>query len=50
MLVVDDTEANRDVAARWLRRKGFAVDTAADGDRALEMVAERPTTTSSSST
>jgi sigma-B regulation protein RsbU (phosphoserine phosphatase) len=38
VLVVDDTEANRDVAAKWLRRKGFAVDTAADGHRALEML------------
>jgi sigma-B regulation protein RsbU (phosphoserine phosphatase) len=38
VLVVDDTEANRAVAERWLRRKGFAVDTAADGYRALEMV------------
>lgn len=38
VLVVDDTEANRDLAARWLRRKGFAVDTAADGNEALERV------------
>ena len=40
VLVVDDTEANRDVAERWLRRKGFIVDTAEDGNRALEMVAK----------
>src|SRR5687767_8537698 len=38
VLVVDDTEANRALAERWLRRKGFTVDTAVDGCRALEMV------------
>jgi sigma-B regulation protein RsbU (phosphoserine phosphatase) len=38
VLVVDDTETNRHVAERWLRRKGFLVDTAVDGYRALEMV------------
>ena len=38
VLVVDDTEANRHVAERWLQRKGFLVETAADGYRALEMI------------
>jgi sigma-B regulation protein RsbU (phosphoserine phosphatase) len=36
--VVDDTEANRDVANRWLGRKGFFVDTAEDGHSALQMI------------
>jgi phosphoserine phosphatase RsbU/P len=38
VLVVDDTEGNRDIAARWLRRKGFLVDTAEDGYQALARV------------
>ena len=38
VLVVDDTEANRALAASWLRRKGFAVDTAGDGYEALERI------------
>ncbi len=38
MLVVDDTDANRDVAARWLGRKGYSVDTADNGMQALERV------------
>jgi sigma-B regulation protein RsbU (phosphoserine phosphatase) len=38
VLVVDDTETNRDVAARWLRRKSYVVDTAEDGSRALKMI------------
>lgn len=42
VLVVDDTEANRDIAARWLRRKGFAVDTVNDGYQALEQIEKTP--------
>jgi sigma-B regulation protein RsbU (phosphoserine phosphatase) len=38
VLIVDDTETNRDVASRWLRRKGFAVDTVNDGHEALEQI------------
>lgn len=38
VLVVDDTENNRDVASRWLRRNGFTVDTASDGLDALERI------------
>jgi sigma-B regulation protein RsbU (phosphoserine phosphatase) len=41
VLVVDDTEVNRDLAARLLRRAGFTVDTAADGARALERIANQ---------
>ncbi len=40
VLIVDDTETNRDVASRWLRRKGFAVDTVNDGYQALEQIAK----------
>jgi diguanylate cyclase (GGDEF)-like protein/PAS domain S-box-containing protein len=35
LLVVDDTEFNRDALARRLVQKGFQVDTAADGEEAL---------------
>lgn len=38
LLVVDDTATNRDVLTRRLQREGFAVDTAADGERALAML------------
>lgn len=36
ILVVDDTEANRETLARRLKRRGYAVDTAASGAEALE--------------
>ena len=36
ILVVDDTDFNRDVLSRLLIQKGFWVDTAADGATALE--------------
>jgi len=39
ILVVDDNEMNRDLLSRRLRRRGYAVETAADGERALAMVA-----------
>ena len=42
LLVVDDDEANRDLLARRLRRRGHAVATADGGRRALELIAERP--------
>ena len=35
ILVVDDTEFNRDALARRLVQKGFLVETAADGEEAL---------------
>jgi diguanylate cyclase (GGDEF)-like protein/PAS domain S-box-containing protein len=37
LLVVDDTEFNRDVLARRLVQRGFVVDTAANGAEALEL-------------
>ncbi|HEX9918850.1 MAG TPA: adenylate/guanylate cyclase domain-containing protein, partial [Pyrinomonadaceae bacterium] len=41
ILVVDDSETNRDILARRLTREGYEVDTAADGALALEAVALR---------
>jgi adenylate cyclase len=40
ILVVDDTDANRDLLSRRLRRQGHAVDTADGGRSALEAVAK----------
>jgi diguanylate cyclase (GGDEF)-like protein/PAS domain S-box-containing protein len=39
ILVVDDSEYNRDVLSRRLEQKGFLVETAADGSSALDCVA-----------
>jgi class 3 adenylate cyclase len=41
ILVVDDSETNRDILARRLMREGYEVECAADGARALEAVEER---------
>jgi len=38
ILVVDDTEANRDLLVRRLQRQGHAAETAADGQQALDML------------
>lgn len=38
LLVVDDNEMNRDMLSRRLRRQGYAVDVAADGEEALAMI------------
>lgn len=38
ILVVDDTEANRDLLVRRLQRQGHATETATDGRQALEML------------
>jgi CheY-like chemotaxis protein/HPt (histidine-containing phosphotransfer) domain-containing protein len=38
ILLVDDTEANRDIACRMLGRAGFQADTVASGEAALEAV------------
>ena len=38
LLVVDDSEANRDMLSRRLQRRGFTVATAAGGREALELV------------
>lgn len=42
ILVVDDTEANRDVLARRLQRRGYAVTSASDGAEALAKTAAQP--------
>jgi CheY-like chemotaxis protein/tRNA A-37 threonylcarbamoyl transferase component Bud32 len=42
ILIVDDGAENRDVLRRRLEREGHAVETAENGRRALELVAERP--------
>ena len=38
LLVVDDTEGNREALARRLRRRGFEVDVAEDGETALAAI------------
>lgn len=38
ILVVDDTEANRDLLVRRLQRQGHATETASDGRQALDML------------
>ena len=40
ILVVDDNEMNRDMLSRRLARRGFEVTTAADGQGALDAVAQ----------
>ena len=42
VLVVDDDPAVCEVAARVLRRAGYSVVTAPDGQRALEILKQRP--------
>jgi class 3 adenylate cyclase/ActR/RegA family two-component response regulator len=42
LLVVDDIEMNRTLLHRRLTSRGFKVDLAESGERALEMIAERP--------
>jgi putative two-component system response regulator len=41
LLVVDDDEMNRDMLSRRLSRQGHVVETAADGQQALDMIAEQ---------
>lgn len=38
ILVVDDTESNRDMLSRRLERRGFTVETAKNGREALDMI------------
>ena len=40
VLIVDDSESNRDILARRLKGQGFEVVTAGDGRKAMEMVRE----------
>jgi class 3 adenylate cyclase len=41
MLIVDDNEANRDILSRRLKREGYQVLVAENGQRALDMARER---------
>jgi sigma-B regulation protein RsbU (phosphoserine phosphatase) len=41
LLVVDDSEANRDMLSRRLQRRGYGVTVAEGGRRALELVAQQ---------
>ncbi len=41
LLVVDDNEMNRDMLSRRLARKGYRVEVAEDGEKALEVVGSR---------
>src|SRR5262249_55468652 len=38
LLVVDDNELNRDMLSRRLRSRGYAVETAEDGQKALDLL------------
>ena len=40
LLVVDDSEANRDMLSRRLQRRGYTVTAAAGGGQALELIAK----------
>jgi putative two-component system response regulator len=42
IVVADDVQANLDLIAGFLRRDGFAVETAADGEQALQLIADEP--------
>jgi len=42
VLVVDDVEANRDLLARRIRRLGHGVQTATNGQEALDLLREEP--------
>jgi len=42
ILVVDDNEMNRDLLSRRLAKKGFVVDVAEDGFKALDWIEENP--------
>ena len=50
ILVVDDSEFNRDALSRRLEQKGFLVETAADGSRRARAVRRTAATISSCST
>lgn len=41
ILVVDDEFATRDILSRWIEAEGFAVSSAPDAERALEILAAR---------
>ena len=39
LLLVEDNEMNRDMLTRRLQRKGYHIDTAGDGEEALQKIA-----------
>lgn len=41
VLLVEDNPLNRDMLSRRLRRKGFSVSTAEDGEQGLAMIVEQ---------
>ena len=45
ILVVDDEELNRILLSTSLQEAGYTVETAEDGQQALEMLSTEPTTT-----
>ena len=42
LLIVDDIPENRDVLARRLGRRGYLIETAEDGQSALDIIASQP--------
>ena len=44
ILLIDDTDATRQPLGDLLRRRGYAVDEAADGTRGLELLRQHPDT------
>ena len=42
LIIVDDNQMNRDALSRRLERKGYAVQVAEDGQRALGLIAQHP--------
>ena len=42
LLIVDDIAENRDVLSRRLGRRGYLIETAEDGQSALDIIASRP--------
>ena len=42
LLIVDDIAENRDVLSRRLGRRGFLIETADDGQSALDIIASQP--------
>ena len=40
LLLVEDNEMNRDMLTRRLKRKGFEIEAASDGEQALVMIQE----------
>lgn len=41
LLIVEDNELNRDMLSRRLERKGYAVESVADGQSAIDAIAQK---------